>query len=104
MVEDHGTEATRNLYMQNDRLFGYKSFMTQLPSLTIIQVAEDSEVFSLSALDCHELVKISDLFFRLGKIFEQAVQNQDYQQKLPVWLGWLGILLSIGAITIFLWE
>jgi hypothetical protein len=24
-------------------------------------------------------------------------------KKLPVWLGWLGILLSIGAINIFLW-
>jgi CRP/FNR family transcriptional regulator, anaerobic regulatory protein len=81
MVEEDGTEATLNLYMAGDWVFEYKSFMTQQPSLAIIQAAEDSEVFLLSGEDFHELVKISDMFFRMGKIFEQAIQNQDYQHN-----------------------
>lgn len=83
MVNDDGTEATLNLYMEGDWVFEYKSFMTQQPSLAAIQAVEDSEVFSLSGQDFHELVKISDIFFRLGKIFEQAIQNQDYQRLSP---------------------
>ena len=81
LVDDDGIEATLNLYMENDWVFEYKSFMTQQPSGTIIEAAEESEIFSLSGWDFHELVKISDLFFRLGTIFEQAVQNQDFQHN-----------------------
>jgi CRP-like cAMP-binding protein len=81
LVEDDGAEATLNLYLEGDWVFEHKSFITQQPSLAVIQAAEDSEVFSLSAGDFHELVKIADTYFRLGKIFEQAIQNQDYQHN-----------------------
>lgn len=81
MVLEDGTESTINFYMENDWLFEYKSFITQQPSLAYIQATEKSEVFSLSGRDFHELVKVSDIFFRLGKIFESAVQNQDYQHN-----------------------
>ena len=55
--------------------------MTQKPSETVVRATEVSEVFKLSGYDFHELVKISDSFFRMGRIFEQALQNQDYQHN-----------------------
>jgi CRP-like cAMP-binding protein len=81
MLQDDGTEAVLNLYMEEEWVFEYKSFISQQPSVAIIQAAEDSEVFALSGEDFHELVRISNIFFRLGKIFEQAFQNQDYQHN-----------------------
>ena len=55
--------------------------MSQSPSLNTIQAAESSEVYGLTAHDFHELVKISDSFFRLGKIFENSTQNQGFQNN-----------------------
>ena len=80
-VQENGEEATLNLFTRGEWVFEYKSFMTQQPSQNIIQAASDSEVFSLSAWDFHELVKISDTFFQLGRIFEQVIQNQDFQHN-----------------------
>jgi CRP-like cAMP-binding protein len=80
-VQENGEEATLNLFIRTEWLFEYKSFMTQQPSQNIIQAVADSEVFSLSAWDFHELIKLSDGFFRLGHIFEQAIQNQDFQHN-----------------------
>ena len=80
-VQDDGQEATLNLFIANDWLFEYKSLMAQQPSQNFIQAAEDSEVYSLSAWDFHELVKLSDTFFQLGHIFQQAIHNQDFQHN-----------------------
>ena len=80
-IVENGEESTINLFIKNEWMFEYKSFMTQQPSQNFIQAASDSEVFSISAQDFHELVKISDSFFRLGRIFEQAIQNQDFQHN-----------------------
>lgn len=78
-ILENGAEVILNLYIENDWMIEYKSFMMQQPSESIIEAMEDSEVFELSAWDFHELVKISDAFFRVGQIFQQAIQNQDYQ-------------------------
>jgi CRP-like cAMP-binding protein len=78
-ILENGTEATLNLYTEGDWMLEYKSMMTQAPSQAFIQATTDSEVFKLGAWDFHELVKTSDSFFRVGRIFEQAIQNQDYQ-------------------------
>lgn len=80
-ISDEGTEAILNLYIEEDWFFEYKSFMAQQPSKAIIQAVDDSRVFRLSGHDFHELVKISNLFFRVGRIFEQAFQNQDFQHN-----------------------
>jgi CRP-like cAMP-binding protein len=80
-VQENGEEATLNLFIKTEWLFEYKSFMTQQPSQNIIQAAADSEVLGLSGQDFHELIKVSDVFFRLGRIFEQAIQNQDFQHN-----------------------
>lgn len=81
MILETGVEATMNLWTEKDWLFDYKSFITQQPAVSIIQAAEDSEVFEFSALDFHELVKISDGFFQIGRIMEQAIQNQEFQHN-----------------------
>ncbi|MHA4843832.1 Crp/Fnr family transcriptional regulator [Flavitalea antarctica] len=81
LVQDDGIEATVNLYITNDWVLEYKSFMSQQPSASIIRAASDSEVFGLSVWDFHELARISDAFFRIGRILEQAIQNQDYQHN-----------------------
>lgn len=78
-ISENGVDATINLYIEKEWIFDYKSMMTQKPSENILQAAEESEVFELSANDFHELVKTSNAFFRVGRIFEQAIQNQDYQ-------------------------
>jgi CRP-like cAMP-binding protein len=80
-VQETGEESTLNLFISNEWMFEYKSFVTQQPSENIIQAMADSEVFCLNSLDFHELVKLSDAFFKLGRIFEQAIQNQDFQHN-----------------------
>ena len=74
-------DATLNLYIRGEWVFEYKSFITQQPSQNIIQAVADSEVLSLSVFDFHEMIRLSDAFFRLGRIFEQAIQNQDFQHN-----------------------
>ena len=80
-IQENGEEATLNLFIRNEWMFEYKSFVSQQPSQNIIQAVSDSELLCLSAWDFHELIKMSDLFFRLGRIFEQATQNQDFQHN-----------------------
>ena len=80
-VLETGVEATINLYVESDWVFEYKSFVSQQPSTAFIQANEKSDIFSLNGYDFHELIKISDSFFRMGKIFEQATQNQDFQHN-----------------------
>jgi len=80
-VLENGAEAILNLFVEKDWMFDYKSLMSQKPSEAVIQATEDSEVFELSGWDFHELVKMSDTFFRVGQIFQQAIQNQDYQNN-----------------------
>ncbi len=80
-ISDAGEEITLNLWIENEWMFEHKSFISQKPADTNIEATSDSEVFALSMWDFHELVKASDLFFRLGKIFEQAVQHNEYQQN-----------------------
>ena len=80
-VQDNGEEATLNLFIPCEWLFEYKSLVTQHPSENIIRAAADSEVLVLNLVDIHELMKMSDIFFRLGRIFEQATQNQDFQHN-----------------------
>jgi len=81
IVRDDGYEATLNLFLPDDWVLEYKSFMSQQPSESIIRAASDSEVFGLSVWDFHELARISEAYFRLGRILEHAIQNQDFQHN-----------------------
>jgi CRP-like cAMP-binding protein len=78
---ESGSDAVLNLYVEKDWLFEYKSFVTQSPSENRIQASEESEVFELSGWNFHELLKLSGNYFQIGRIFEQAIQNQDYQNN-----------------------
>jgi CRP-like cAMP-binding protein len=78
---DNGTEATCNLFVEDDWMLDYKSLISQLPAMAITEATEDSEIFDLALLDFHELIKTSDIFFRLGKIFEFGSANQDFQSN-----------------------
>src|SRR5579871_752261 len=80
-ITENGDEAIINLFAENEWMFDYKSLIAQKPSDSFIQAMEDSHVFELSLWDLHELIKESDSFFRVGHIFEVAVQNQDYQNN-----------------------
>ena len=80
-VQNNGEEAVLNLFIPHDWVFEYKSFVKQEPSENIIQAETDGEVFNLSMHDFHELVRKAESFFRLGRIFEQAIQNQDFQHN-----------------------
>jgi len=80
-VQDNGEEATLNLFIRTEWMLEYKSFMTQSPAENMIQAVTDSEVFGLSVWDFHDLVKISEMFFRMARILELAIQNTDFQHN-----------------------
>lgn len=80
-VCDDGTEATINLFIADDWILEYKSLVSQKPAATIIEATEDSEILELSLLDFHELIRTSDAFFRIGKIFEHGTRNHDFQNN-----------------------
>jgi len=81
MVQDSGEEITLNLFTPREWFLEYKSFTSQQPSQGIIQAATDSEVYSLSMWDFHELARLHEIFFQMGRILEQATRNQDFQQN-----------------------
>jgi CRP-like cAMP-binding protein len=80
-VLEDGAEAILNLFVENDWVLEYKSLINQKPALTVTEATEDSEVLGLSLLDFHELVKTSDIYFRIGKIFEYGSGNPDFQSN-----------------------
>ena len=81
MTMESGVEATLNLWVDGEWMFDHKSFISQQPAIAHIEAADDSLVFTLGGHDFHELVKISDIFFRLGSIMEDGVKNNDYQHN-----------------------
>ena len=72
-ITETGDETTLNLLVENDWVLDYKSFTSQKPSTSFIQAAEESEVLELSVYNLHKLMKTSDCFFQLGKIFQYAI-------------------------------
>jgi CRP-like cAMP-binding protein len=78
---DDGSEVTLNLFVESDWVMEYKSLIKQEPAATIIEATEESEILELSLVDFHELIKTSDAFFRVGKIFETGVRNQEFQSN-----------------------
>jgi CRP-like cAMP-binding protein len=78
---DNGSEATLNLFVERDWVMEYKSLMRQQPAATIIEATEESEILELSMVDFHALIRTSDAFFMVGKIFETGVRNQEFQSN-----------------------
>jgi CRP-like cAMP-binding protein len=80
-IGDNGEEITQHLYIAGDWVFDYQSMTSQKPSLGRIQATEDSDVLELSVYDLHNLMKRSDVFFLLGRIFQYGIGEQDIQLK-----------------------
>jgi CRP-like cAMP-binding protein len=76
-IANTGDEITLNLHVENDWVLDYKSFTSQTPSTSIIQAAENSEVLELNIYDLHKLMKISDSFFQIAKVFQYAIEQQE---------------------------
>jgi CRP-like cAMP-binding protein len=80
-VQENGEEITLNLFTGNEWLLEYRSFISRQPSQNIIQAVTDAEVLGLSMWHFHELARLHEKFFQLGRILEQAVPNQNLQQN-----------------------
>jgi CRP-like cAMP-binding protein len=80
-VTDDGAETTLNLFVDNDWMAESQSLINQRPAASKIETTEDSEILELTLFDFHELIKISDAFFRVGKIFQIAIRNNDFQSN-----------------------
>ena len=78
-ITDTGEEITQNLYLSDEWMLDYKSMTSQKASSASIQATEDSEVFELNVYDLHKLMKLSDVFFLLGRIFQYGNELQDIQ-------------------------
>ena len=78
-ISDSGEELTQNLYLERDWMLEYKSFTSQQPSTSSIQATEDSNLLVLSVHDLHKLMKLSDVFFQVGRIFQFAIKGQEMQ-------------------------
>lgn len=76
-VTEKGEDLTQNLYVENDWMLEYKSFTSQQPSASIIEATENSEVLELGVYDLHKLMKLSDAFFQMARIFQYAVKHQE---------------------------
>jgi CRP-like cAMP-binding protein len=80
-VTDVGDEVIQNLYLETDWMLDHKSFTTQQPSASIIHSTEDSEVLELDVHALHQLMKTSDAFFQLGRIFQFATEPLELQMQ-----------------------
>lgn len=76
-VTETGYEITINLFVENDWVLDYKSFTSQKPSTSIIQAAENSDVLELHVHDLHKLIKISDSFFQIARVFQYQIEQQE---------------------------
>ncbi|MEQ9375399.1 MAG: Crp/Fnr family transcriptional regulator [Imperialibacter sp.] len=65
-----GEAVVTGLFTPGDWLMDNRSFVSRRPSNTSITAFEESQVFELDIDAIHELIGISQLFFRLGTLFE----------------------------------
>jgi CRP-like cAMP-binding protein len=80
-IDETGDELIIDLYVQQEWMLEYKSFVSQQPSENYIQATVDSEVLALHARDIHDLARISERFFRLMMILEMGMRSQEFQQN-----------------------
>jgi CRP-like cAMP-binding protein len=80
-IDDGGDESTIDLYIEDEWMLEYKSFVSQQPSQHFIQATTDSEILALHARDIHDLTRISERFFRLMMILEMGMRSQEFQQN-----------------------
>ncbi len=74
-VDELGEDMTVNLFVETDWAFDYQSFTSQKPTLYNLQAMEDSELLELDIYDLHRLIKESDTYFQLMRIFKMIVET-----------------------------
>lgn len=80
-VSEDGHVNIVDLFSQGEWLLDYQSFTSQKPSDTIFEAMQDSELLVLGVYELHELIKLSNSFFALGRILERGMQNQQYRSS-----------------------
>lgn len=80
-TDHNGDERVLNLFTEHEWMYDYRSFISQQPANACLRAMEDSVVLGLSVHAFHELIRISDAYFRLGQILRLAVENQDYRNS-----------------------
>ena len=58
------------LHIENEWFLNYSSFISQKPSIDTIKAYEDSEILEMTKHSLHNLIKISPIFFQLGKLLQ----------------------------------
>jgi CRP-like cAMP-binding protein len=71
-------ETVIDLYIENDWVMNYLSFVGQKPSTTLIKAYTDCEVLELTIHQLHYLIELSPSFFQLGKVIEQGMVRIHY--------------------------
>ncbi|CAL2086494.1 Crp/Fnr family transcriptional regulator [Tenacibaculum sp. 190524A05c] len=76
---DHNQDVNViDLYTESDWMLNHKSFTTRKPSKYAIQACEESFVYKLSIDSIHKLIAISQEFFKIGKLLDQAVSRIEF--------------------------
>ncbi|MEO8404946.1 MAG: Crp/Fnr family transcriptional regulator [Chitinophagaceae bacterium] len=81
---DDGTDHILNLYVRNNWLTEYQSFITQKGATACIQAFEDCQLAVMNINAFHELMQTALAFFQIGKLLDN-MRYSDYaaQFKSP---------------------
>lgn len=81
-VTDDGDELTLNLFIENDWVLDYQSFISQKPAKNYIQAFEETEVLELEVQSLHELIAQSQTFFKIAKLMEFGLHDTVHHGNL----------------------
>ena len=78
-INEENDELTLNLFLENDWVFDFESFMQQKPSKNSIAAFEETTVFELSITVLHELIAVSQAFLLLGTLLQVGARDSTYE-------------------------
>ena len=82
-LNEDNEPLTLNLFIENDWVLDFESFMHQKPAKNAIQAFEDTTVFELSIQSIHALIALSQAFLLLGKLLEIGARDATYDTLTP---------------------
>lgn len=75
-------EDTQNLFVENDWVLDYQSFISQKPSQNYIRAFRNSRLFELDIYSLHDLIDQNPSFFTIGRLFENGLHRERMNRKL----------------------
>jgi CRP-like cAMP-binding protein len=66
------------LHIENEWFLNYSSFISQKPSTETIKAYIDSEILEMTVYSLHSLIKISPVFFQLGKLLQPTTLRTQF--------------------------